>query len=331
MFRKLYRDHWLLGVFKDTMPLRKWFRFFGGAFAASLFATHKVKGQSQDPLVVSGNFWIDIQVDEGGAPESWEGSHPLSPFSLANVITGNLFTQIPIVAFSGRGLDVSLTLFHNSSSASSLLPFGYGWTHSYRWRIDIDPFTEAAILLVSYVYEGFGKIIGQNGGGGGPYQFCGLWGYRNDWDAGLLHVGARYYEPEAGRFVQKDAWLGIVFNPLTLNRYVYCGNNPLQWVDPYGYNWEWPEWLMGIGSMVAAIGRIISVLPSPWIPTIPTMAVGAVIFAIGLGYRIGEKIGERLFPPDERCCGGECGRDYFSLMRDVMEVSVGEIMWARLF
>ena len=146
MFRKLYRDHWLLGVFKDTMPLRKWFRFFGGAFAASLFATHKVKGQSQDPLVVSGNFWIDIQVDEGGAPESWEGSHPLSPFSLANVITGNLFTQIPIVAFSGRGLDVSLTLFHNSSSASSLLPFGYGWTHSYRWRIDIDPLTEDAIL-----------------------------------------------------------------------------------------------------------------------------------------------------------------------------------------
>ena len=59
-------------------------------------------------------------------------------------------------------------------------------------------------IVVSYVYEGFGKVVGQNGGGSGPYQFCGLWGYRNDQDAGLMHVGARYYEVETGRFVQKD-------------------------------------------------------------------------------------------------------------------------------
>lgn len=42
----------------------------------------------------------------------------------------------------------------------------------------------------------FGKAVGQEGGGGGSYQWCGLWGYRNDWDGGLMHVGARYYEVE---------------------------------------------------------------------------------------------------------------------------------------
>ncbi|MCS7224864.1 MAG: hypothetical protein NZ959_09960 [Armatimonadetes bacterium] len=39
-------------------------------------------------------------------------------------------------------------------------------------------------LCASYTYEGFGKIVGQNCMGGGAYLWCGLWGYRNDWDAG---------------------------------------------------------------------------------------------------------------------------------------------------
>jgi hypothetical protein len=58
-----------------------------------------------------------------------------------------LFTSIPIVSFSGRGLSVSLTLFHNSASSSSLQPFGYGWTHSYNWKIQRDSQTGDAIVV----------------------------------------------------------------------------------------------------------------------------------------------------------------------------------------
>jgi RHS repeat-associated protein len=90
-------------------------------------------------------------------------------------------------------------------------------------------------LVASYVYEGFGKVVGQSGGGGGPYQFCGLWGYRNDEDAGLMHVGARYYEVETGRWVQKDRWLGNLFYPKSLNYYVYCKNLPTIMIDLNGY------------------------------------------------------------------------------------------------
>ena len=32
-------------------------------------------------------------------------------------------------------------------------------------------------------------------------------GYRDDGDAGLLHVGARYYDPQVGRFISRDAVL----------------------------------------------------------------------------------------------------------------------------
>jgi len=140
MVRNLYRNHWLLGAQKDTLPRRKWFRLLGSSLAASLLAS-RVKSQSARS--VSGGV---VGIEDAGAPESWEGSLPLSPFSLVNLSTGNLFTSIPLLSFSGRGLNVSLTLFHNSSAASSLQPFGYGFTHSYFWRLQQDNDGNAIVI-----------------------------------------------------------------------------------------------------------------------------------------------------------------------------------------
>jgi len=68
-------------------------------------------------------------------------------------------------------------------------------------------------IIASYVYEGFGRVVGQEGGDGGPYQWCGLWGYRNDHDGGLMHVGARYYELEQGimKLRREDGCKKILF------------------------------------------------------------------------------------------------------------------------
>jgi RHS repeat-associated protein len=67
------------------------------------------------------------------------------------------------------------------------------------------------------------------------YDWNGLWGYRNEaLTGGLLKVGVRWYDPVAGRFLQQDPWLGFIYQPLTLNAYGYCVNDPIQWVDPKG-------------------------------------------------------------------------------------------------
>lgn len=47
---------------------------------------------------------------------------------------------------------------------------------------------------------------------------------------GLLHVGARWYDPAIGRFISRDP-IGIAGG---LNVYVYCANSPLGCVDPTG-------------------------------------------------------------------------------------------------
>jgi RHS repeat-associated protein len=129
---------------------------------------------------------------------------------------------------------------------------------SVRWVTD-----GSGNLVASYVYEGFGKIVGQGGSEVVPYRFCGLWGYRNDGDAGLLHVGARYYEVETGRWVQKDVQLGSSFNSQTLNLFTYSINNPINLFDPDGEN--------------AAVGALVLYNPATVI-----LIVGGIVLVGGL-------------------------------------------------
>jgi RHS repeat-associated protein len=52
---------------------------------------------------------------------------------------------------------------------------------------------------------------------------------------GLYYYGARYYDPEIGRFISPDTIVPNPMNPQTLNRYSYCLNNPLKYIDPSGH------------------------------------------------------------------------------------------------
>jgi RHS repeat-associated protein len=49
-------------------------------------------------------------------------------------------------------------------------------------------------------------------------------------DTGLYYYRARMYSPELGRFLQPDP-IGYADG---MNVYVYCGNNPINWIDPWG-------------------------------------------------------------------------------------------------
>ncbi|MBU7025283.1 MAG: RHS repeat-associated core domain-containing protein [Theionarchaea archaeon] len=55
---------------------------------------------------------------------------------------------------------------------------------------------------------------------------------------GLYYYGARYYDLEIGRFITRDPKTGECHKPQTLNRYIYCLNNPMKYVDPMGLDPE---------------------------------------------------------------------------------------------
>ncbi|MBP7216463.1 MAG: RHS repeat-associated core domain-containing protein, partial [Candidatus Omnitrophica bacterium] len=56
-----------------------------------------------------------------------------------------------------------------------------------------------------------------------------------DASTGLYYYGARYYDAELGRFITADTIVQAPYDPQSLNRYAYCRNNPINYVDPTGH------------------------------------------------------------------------------------------------
>jgi RHS repeat-associated protein len=63
-------------------------------------------------------------------------------------------------------------------------------------------------------------------------------GQRLDSATGIYYYGARFYDPEIGRFISADAIVPDLANPQSLNRYTYVLNNPLKYIDPTGMQEE---------------------------------------------------------------------------------------------
>ena len=75
----------------------------------------------------------------------------------------------------------------------------------------------------------------------------------------MIYLRARYYDPKIGRFTSHDIEEGGVSNPLDMNRYVYCRNNPVKYVDPSGESVV----IAGVvitGELIALIGTGIAIL-----------------------------------------------------------------------
>ena len=56
-----------------------------------------------------------------------------------------------------------------------------------------------------------------------------------DNETGLYYLRARYYDPSIGRFISEDSYWGEDTNPLSLNLYTYCFNDPIRFIDPTGH------------------------------------------------------------------------------------------------
>jgi len=82
-------------------------------------------------------------------------------------------------------------------------------------------------VVTQQYYEPFGEddSIGSVENEADDHKFT---GQEEDTETGLYYYNARCYDPALGRFISADPKVGP-------NRYAYCGNNPVNVVDPSGF------------------------------------------------------------------------------------------------
>jgi len=103
-------------------------------------------------------------------------------------------------------------------------------------------------LLNASVYEAFGNIVDNHKTGEQGNRLANT--KERDASIGLDNHGFRYYDPEIGRYINRDP-IGYGDG---LNPYLYVHNNPGNYIDPHGL-FTWREWA-GIfaGGVEGAVG-----------------------------------------------------------------------------
>ena len=123
----------------------------------------------------------------------------------------------------------------------------------YKGHGDVTALIDAAgSTVATYYYDAFRNHTETTGEADNPYRYA---GYQYDEETDLYYLNARYYDSKIARFMSEDTYRGEANDPLSLNLYTYCNNEPMMYSDPSGHSLL--PILIGIG-IVEAIVHIIS-------------------------------------------------------------------------
>ena len=97
-------------------------------------------------------------------------------------------------------------------------------------------YNSSGTKLLSYTYDAWGNctVTGSTTTGAqyNPFRYR---GYYYDSELGLYYLNSRYYDSQIGRFINLDALINGNSDLIGFNLFAYCSNNPVIYVDEFGY------------------------------------------------------------------------------------------------
>ncbi len=138
-----------------------------------------------------------------------------------------------------------------------------------------------AVVVKMFTFNPFGETIEDNGSFYTPWRFTGQY---LDNETGQYYLRARQYDTYIYRFTSRDLIWGDYEQPLSLHKYLYCENDPINRIDPLGldyfdFNFTYPP----VGLVP---GGAAGSFYGPW-GTAGGVALGGLGFTGGLMWEAG--------------------------------------------
>ena len=153
--------------------------------------------------------------------------------------TTNYYYQDGVVSYTtdGDNSQTSQNLIGTDGNILATQRYGSDHTDYLLYHKDIQGSTTSLVKEdgsadATYRYTDFGETT-INGDNKAENEVCYTGGIY-DQRTGLYYLNARYYNPEDGGFLTEDAYRGETNEPDTQNLYVYCADNPINYIDSSG-------------------------------------------------------------------------------------------------
>ncbi len=121
-----------------------------------------------------------------------------------------------------------LALISQRESSGTVHYFGMDGLGSIRFLTD-----STGAVSDQHVFEAFGTQITSSGSTPVVYLFA---GEQSDGDLNAYYQRARYYKNNEGRFLTMDSFAGRQADPLSLHKYLFTEDDPVNHTDPSGHS-----------------------------------------------------------------------------------------------
>ena len=162
---------------------------------------------------------IKKTVDDKTIHHVWDGSQQI----IADVVDNEFYEANCYL----RGTNLVATYNYQNGVKS-----GYTYYTQNAHGDVVNLTDETGAVTKSYTYDAFGVEQNIDDADDNAFRYCGEY---YDSESGTIYLRARYYDPAIGRFISRDSVTGENTDPLSLNLYTYCHNNPIIGIDPSGH------------------------------------------------------------------------------------------------